>query len=116
MSMRQVREENLGELVRVGVGPRDAMDLQKISRRLHRRDEFACSYELGDGTEAAYEKYGQMTEAIERKAQKIAERYGFIAYHQSDCGGWALYLVKPEQLGEYQIDSVYDRGISVCPH
>ncbi len=113
--MSKTREENLGALVKAGVDVRDAMDLQKIARRLHKRDEYACSYLVGDNSQAAYEKWFRATEAIERKAPKIAERYGFIAYHQSDCRGWSLYLVKPEQLGPYHIEVAYDRGIAVCP-
>lgn len=37
-----------------------------------------------------------------------------IPYHQTDCRGCALYLVKKSDLGEHDISAVYNRGFGVC--
>ena len=105
----RIRMRNYGELIRAGISDSHAMQLQAISRALHRLDEASCNYGLTPRQE-------KREENLEQKAMAIAREYGSIAYHQSDPRGWSLYLVKPEQLGGYSIDAVYDRGIAVCPH
>jgi hypothetical protein len=101
---------NLAWLIQKGIGVRDAMALQKISRRLHRLDERACD---GFASDQDSERHDARVAAVKRQAEKIAGYYGYIAYHQSDPRGWSLYLVNPEHLGTHAIDAVYDRGLAV---
>ena len=112
------REKNLGELVKAGFSPDDAMTVQKLARRLHRIDENDCNgYQdwKGNWDKAAEEKADRESERIEKRLSEMAQKYGFLFYHQSDPRGWPVYFVKPESLGEYTIDAVYDRGPGVCP-
>ncbi len=37
-----------------------------------------------------------------------------IPYHQTDCRGCMVYLVRRDQLGDAKIDQVYNRGLAVC--
>lgn len=107
----KIRKENLEELVKSGIVIKDAKALQNLCRILHEMDEIRCSEDLG--SEENYAKFEREVEVIENLAEDIAKKYGFISYHQGDPRGWSLYLVRPEQLGEYSIDVVYDRGIGV---
>jgi hypothetical protein len=108
-SMATIRMINYGQLIKAGINNERALQLQKISRSLHRLDEISCNC----GKTPQQEK---REENLEKQAQSIAKEHGFIAYHQSDPRGWSLYLVKPEQIGTYSIEAVYDRGIAVCSH
>jgi broad specificity polyphosphatase/5'/3'-nucleotidase SurE len=113
-SNRHIRESNLAELVEKGIKGRDAIELQRISRSLHKSDENSCNY----GLTTCQEK---REENLEKKAQEIATRYNMTAYHQGDPRGWSLYLVTQEQLDKAKergsdIHSMHDRGIAVCPH
>jgi hypothetical protein len=104
------RLENLGMLVEHGINTADAMLLQSISRRLNRKDEDACNRPMDDAQQAAHES---RVASLERKAEAIAAKYGRVAYHQGDPRGWSLYLVSPDDMRGYAIDSVYDRGLAV---
>ena len=108
-SIATTRMKNYGELVKAGINNERALKLQRISRSLHKIDEDDCNYEQS-------EKRSRREERLEKVAESIAKEHGFIAYHQSDPRGWSLYLVKPEQLGTYEIGAVYDRGVAVCSH
>ena len=106
MSMR-ARAFNAAELAAAGIGAVDVVKLQRISRSLHRLDEAACNSELT----ARQETRG---DNLEKLAANIANAYGRLSYHQSDPRGWSLYLVKPEELGDYDIGAVYNRGMAIC--
>lgn len=113
------RQENFGQLVKAGLSIDDADQIQKISRSLHRLDEHSCNgYQdwHGNWDEIAEKKAEQREIKLESKGTELAKKYGFLFYHQSDPRGWSVYLVKPDLLGEYSINAVYDRGIGVNPH
>lgn len=110
-SLRQIRERNLLEIAKTyHIDGDDAMLLQRISHRLHQLDEHACNWGLTHRQETRVER-------LEQQAHGIADRYDMIAYHQSDPRGWSLYLVYSGQItDEHPIDTIYDRGLGICPH
>jgi hypothetical protein len=50
-----------------------------------------------------------------RRARTIAQAHGLDAYHQGDCRGCMLYLIRPGDVpvGE-SVGGYYNRGIAVC--
>ena len=50
-----------------------------------------------------------------KRATAIAEAYGLTIYHQGDCRGCALYLMRPGDVpaGEC-VTGYYTRGIAIC--
>lgn len=110
MSHLKWRMENFGDLLKAGIEEDDAFELQRISRTLHRLDEDSCNVPTDDAGAARVER---KEARLIIKADIIAAKYGFVTYHQGDPRGWSLYLVKPDQLGEYTIDQVYNRGIGI---
>jgi len=107
----KIRQENYGDLIHEGIKSGDADRLQQISRALHRLDELACNVGYDEGGPEDRRK-----DRLEEEGKKLAEKYDLLFYHQGDPRGWSVYLVKPERLGGYNIDAVYDRGTAVCPH
>jgi len=108
-STATIRRRNFGELIRGGIEPDDAEELQRISRALHKLDETACNWGLTHLQERREER-------LEQKAQEIAQRYGRTAYHQSDPRGWSLYVVAEAELRGQDIHAAYNYGLAVCPH
>lgn len=112
------RMENYGQLIKSGLDTQDAEAIQKISRSLHRIDENDCngySNWRGDWDEIAEKRAEKRCENLEAKGKLIADKYGLIFYHQSDPRGWSVYLVHPEKLNGYKVDSMYSSaGIAVC--
>ena len=88
--------------------------LVRIQKRLHKCGEDHCNgliqFDDDDNTWYWYRagRYGSPTirshemrnppEAMERKAQEIAEPFGLHVYHQEDPRGCALYIYDPEEL------------------
>ena len=110
---RNVRTRNAAELGAAGISPYDVEKLQAIARRLHKRNEAECNgFKTFDGRwdEKAAIRNERAIENAEKSADEIAAKYGKRAYHQSDCRGWSLYLVTPEQLK----NDDYSNGLAVC--
>ena len=84
--------------------------IQRIARRLHKLDEKSCNVPMNDKQEASHEK---RIVSLILQARAEAEPHGFQVYHQGDPRGCSLYLVKPEDLRGLDIESAYDRGLSV---
>ncbi len=84
--------------------------LLKISKTVHRLDEYCCNYQETQQTEKASRK------ALD-KTRELAARLGAEVYHQSDPRGWPLYLYWKSDLQQDQsINSVYSQvGIAVPP-
>ena len=108
-SMGKIKTQNYIELVQAGISGDKALQLQKISRALHRIDEANCTYDFDN-------RRDKRERRLEKEAEAIATEYGFISYHQHDPRGWSLYLVKPDQLHGRDIRAMYNEGIAVCPH
>lgn len=53
--------------------------------------------------------------ALKRLARIMASRPHLTAYHQGDCRGCNLYILRPEDLlSGHDINSIYTRGLAVC--
>lgn len=51
----------------------------------------------------------------QRRLDKIMAKHPkFVAYHQGDCRGCSLYIVRKSDVNGCDINSVYTRGIAVC--
>ena len=120
--------EMLNRLQGYGISFDDSLALRRIAMTFHSWDELECGNDRGciERDEATNKVYwlNAMTSkrfpiadresgAIKR-LEKIMKNYPeLIAYHQGDCRGASLYIVKKSDLGEYTIDSVYSRGVAV---
>lgn len=50
-----------------------------------------------------------------RRATAIAEAHGLTVYHQGDCRGCALYVIRPGDVPEGStVESCYSRGVAIC--
>ena len=76
--------------------------LRRISGSLHALDEAACNYGLSVRQE-------KRRGGLEAEAQKIADNFGLIAYHQGDPRGCSLYLITEE----IQASKQYTGGIAI---
>jgi hypothetical protein len=52
--------------------------------------------------------------ALKRLAGIMAGHPELVAYHQGDCRGCNLYILKRSDLNGSKIDEVYSRGLAVC--
>lgn len=107
----KARQENYGALIQAGIAPPDADALQKISRSLHRLDEYSCNVGYEEDSRQA-----KREARLEKVGGEIAKEYGLLFYHQGDPRGWSVYVVKPEQLRGLPINQAYSYGLAVCPH
>ena len=98
-SKRQIREENLSELVKAGVAVHHAQQLQTAARRLHKWAVDACNYGLTSRQEA-------LQAATERRVNDIIKALAIpvTCAIQSDPRGWPIALT----IGTFTI--------SVCPY
>jgi hypothetical protein len=132
----------LNRLAEMGFSYAEAQQLRKIERTLHRWNELECgdgndrsswsierdettgkpffvrhNYRHGQGantitkTPIADREAG----ALRRLAVIMAGHPELVSYHQGDCRGCALYILRKTDVpaGE-KIDSVYTRGEAVC--
>jgi hypothetical protein len=68
----------------------------------------------GPGERMRYAIADRETGAI-RRATAIAKAHGLGIYHQGDCRGCMLYIIRPGDVPEGQaVGSYYNRGIAVC--
>jgi hypothetical protein len=127
--------EMLNRVRNLGFSLDEALKLRRIAMTFHRWDELEC----GDGNDYAswaierdeetgkpykciYPHNGEMRRyAIadrEKGAQKrleaiMAEHPELVAYHQGDCRGASLYIVKRSDLNGTDINSTYTRGVAI---
>ena len=119
-------------LMGIGFDYQEIDALIKIEHTLHRWSELECGNDRGciereatTGKPFLRQGYGEKYQcfpvadrengALKRLAKIMLTKPGLIAYHQRDCRGCTLYIVKKSDIskGEY-VDSVYTRGIAVC--
>ena len=85
---------------------RDAADLERIGRAIHKLDEIACNG-VPDSTEDPRKGIVRWTEEdraandkavakLMAKAERIATHHRLKVRHQGDCRGAALYIVKAD--------------------
>ena len=124
-------------LVQRGFTVQEAAQLRRIEMTLQRWGEAEC----GDSNEycstsierdeitgkpyrCVYPHNGQMRRfpvpdreagALKRLAAIMKEHPDFIAYHQTDCRGCNLYIVRKADVREGEtVSEVYNRGLAVC--
>ena len=135
------RYEVLSRLEKAGISYEHANALRRISMTLSRWGELECgdgnehgswAIERDESTEVPYMvhhryMHGQGKDTVHRtriadrekgalkRLQAIVAQYPeFIAYHQTDPRGCAVYLVRKSDVPEgTDIASVYNRGIAV---
>ncbi len=127
-------------LTRAGISEDDARALRRIAMTFSAWDEAECGssddyasrgIERDEVTgkpyrtmivhkEQPYRVHRYPIQDRERSTNKrlaeIMARYpDFVAYHQSDCRGLSLYILRPSDLieGNPRIDEYYSRGIGV---
>lgn len=116
-----------------GFSYEEAATLRRIEMTLSRWSEHECNGNIqrdgedGDGKPRWY-SVNDMTGTVYRGAiipdrergalRRLAAIMGghpeYLAYHQTDPRGCALYVVSKADLGGLPIDSCYNRGIAVC--
>lgn len=122
------RKAVITRLLGVGVSFDHACALRRISMTLHRWDELECgdgngcierdedtgkTYWLNANTGRRWPTPDKETGALKRLA-KIGTAYPDLRfYHQSDCRGVALYVVRAMDLQGDSIESNYTRGFPV---
>lgn len=125
----------INALSRMGIDETTANKLRRISLTLQRWAELECGtdngaierdettdkpfyvrqYQLGGQWKSSrYPVADREKGALKRLGAIMASFPELLAYHQGDCRGAALYILRREQLqaGE-SLDSVYSRGIAV---
>lgn len=124
------RYEVLSRLEKAGISYEHANALRRISMTLSRWSELECNGDVqrDETTDIPYAHYGRGTNgpfqtvriadrekgALKRLRAIVAQYPEFIAYHQTDPRGCAVYLVRKSDVPEgTDIASVYNRGIAV---
>ena len=124
------RYEVINRLQAAGISYEHANALRRISMTLRRWGEHECNGEIqrDEATNMPYWHYGRGTQgpflttkiadkekgALKRLQAIVAHYPDFVAYHQTDPRGCAVYLVRKSDVPEgTSIDSVYNRGIAV---
>jgi len=124
------RYEVINRLQAAGISYEHANALRRISMTLQRWSEHECNGDIqrDEATNIPYWHYGRGTQgpflttkiadrekgALKRLQAIVAYYPDFVAYHQTDPRGCAVYLVRKSDVPEgMSIDSVYNRGIAV---
>ncbi len=82
---------------------------------IERDEETGKPYNVyhGPGERRRYSIADREAGALQRAA-RIAERHGLTVYHQQDCRGCMLYVIRPGDVPAGQrVDGYYTRGIAV---
>ena len=124
----------------LGFSTDEALSLRRIQLTLDRWNELECgtgddrvtiSIERDEETEKPFLRrqfmgYGGQWKdirtpcadrekgALKRLDKIMSAHPEFVAYHQGDCRGCALYIVRKADLNGQDINSCYTRGIAVC--
>jgi len=135
MNKRQAEDYGrlMANLQSMGFSYEEANQLRRIEMTLQRwgerecgdsdgncieRDETTgkpfCTFETGNGKRGRYAVADREAGSLKR-LEKIMEKHpDFISYHQGDCRGCNLYILRKSDVkpGE-SVDSVYTRGVAV---
>ena len=124
------RVEVIRRLQEVGISWEHANTLRRISMTLQRWGELECNgdiqrdestgipyYHYGRGTSGPFQtsKVPDREKGALKRLQAIMSHYPqYIAYHQTDPRGCAVYVVRKDDIPEgAKVDSCYNRGIAV---
>jgi hypothetical protein len=127
--MTKAQGELMARLVKAGITWDDADALRRIAMTLHRWAERECGDDHGcisrdEDTNIPYWKSAwgrpryripdRETGALKRLHAIMARYPGWVAYHQGDPRGAALYLIPPDRVRPGQeVDRYYSDGIAV---
>jgi len=68
----------------------------------------------GDGPAQRYPIADREAAALAR-AERIAQAHGLTAFHQTDCRGCMLYLIRPGDIpAGKDVGAYYTRGVAIC--
>lgn len=83
--------------------------------RIERDDTTGKPYWLNSNTMRRYPIADKESGALKRLGKIMAVHTELVAYHQGDCRGCNLYILRKSDIkpGE-DIGSVYTRGVAVC--
>ncbi len=128
------RQWLISRLAEMGFSFGEAQTLRRIEMTLHRWAEHECNGNIqregdaSDGKPRWYSDYAINHESSP-KGHRIADRErgalkrlgnmmeahpDFVAYHQGDPRGCALYIVSKSDVGDGDISSLYTRGVAAC--
>jgi len=68
----------------------------------------------GQNMDHSYSIADREAGALKRLNKIMAAHPDWLAYHQGDPRGCALYIIQKERLGNRPIDSYYSQGFRVC--
>jgi hypothetical protein len=129
------RAEVIARLTKLGLEYQDAERLRRCAMALHSWNEREC----GDGNDYAswsierdettgkpylctYPHQGKSYRRpiADREAGALKRIKGtlraypeLVWYHQGDCRGASLYILRKDDLGEFPVEQVYTRGVAV---
>lgn len=130
--------ELIKRLEKLGFSYGEACELRRIQMTLHRWDEAECGdsndmysrcLERDEVTDKPYWVTRWHNEnkarrhatpdrekgALKRLAGIMANHPDMVAYHQGDCRGCALYIVRKSEIpAGSSLDSCYNMGLAVC--
>jgi hypothetical protein len=130
----RLKFEIIQSLTGLGVTDSDIIILQNIAKGLHAWDEAQCGDEFGNCVEIDDDNVCWLTsEPFDHKGPRsrrripntgvrLANRLGnvmkryplLVSYHQSDCRGWPLYILRLSDIpAGSSINSVYNRGAGI---
>jgi hypothetical protein len=132
--MTKTEQRNMLDLHRTlnaaGFSSDEINALVRIERTLQRWGERECGTDHGcicrdDETDKPYwldSQSGRRTPILDREASAkrrlaaiMAKHPHWLAYHQTDCRGCNLYLLRKSQRKPgASADSIYNRGVAVC--
>ena len=128
----------INRLINLGFSYPEACQLRRIQSTLHNWDEAECGdsndrfsrclerdevtgkpYWViryhSENKERRYPTPDKEKGALKRLAAIMATHPDFVAYHQSDCRGCALYVVRVADIPNgAKLDSCYNLGLAVC--
>jgi hypothetical protein len=134
----KAKEILINRLINLGFSYPEACQLRRIQMALHNWDEAECgdsndrfsrSLERDEVTQKPYWVIRYHNEnkerryptpdrekgALKRLGSIMASHPDFAAYHQSDCRGCALYVVRVADIpAGAKLDSCYNLGLAIC--
>ena len=130
MTTREHKERAAVALVGLGFHFGEVTQLRRIASTLHRWGEAECNGEIqrGEASGKPFRHYGQggsgpflTTKAADREAGALrrlasimAAHPELVAYHQGDCRGCSVYILKRSDVpAGVALDSIYNRGVAV---
>lgn len=145
MSTQKAKFELFARLQSLGFTFEESVSMRRIERTLSRWAEAECGdangnaierdevtgkpfrtfysgangkrsrYAIADREAGALNRLAAICKARDTRADAFATGDYIIAYHQGDCRGCSLYLVRSKDVpAGADIDSYYSRGVAVC--